>query len=257
MSNARHERPAALVTGAARRVGRAVALELARAGCDVHFTFRASRSEASALSDELAALGSRGSARALDLDNPGEVERAGIDLAASLPRLDVLVHNASVYEPSPLASLSAENALRQYRVNALAPLLLSRALAGRLGESPRPGGGAIVAFADIHALGPLSRPRRDFVAYAMSKAALAEMVSTLAVALAPRVRVNAVAPGVVAFPERGHEADAEMQARYLARVPLGRSGTPEDAAGAVRFLALDAPYITGEILRLDGGRWLT
>ena len=91
---------------------------------------------------------------------------------------------------------------------------------------------------------------------AMSKAALAEMVRTLAVAFAPKVRVNAVAPGVVAWPESGYESDEAAQRVYLSRVPMGRAGTPEDAAEAVRWLALDAAYTTGHTLRIDGGRSL-
>jgi pteridine reductase len=106
---------------------------------------------------------------------------------------------------------------------------------------------------DMHALG---RPRKGFAAYSMSKAALIEMVRCLARDLAPRVRVNGVAPGVVAFPESGYESTPDLQAKYLSRVPLDRSGTPEDAAEAVRWLALDARYTTGEIVRVDGGRWL-
>jgi pteridine reductase len=106
---------------------------------------------------------------------------------------------------------------------------------------------------DMHALG---RPRMGMSAYAMSKAALVEMVRSLARELAPAVRVNGVAPGVVAWPESGYEADRAMQQRYLERVPMKRAGTPEDAAGAVRWLALEAPYVTGEIIRVDGGRWL-
>ena len=132
-------------------------------------------------------------------------------------------------------------------------MLLTKHLAAKLADSPLKGGGAVVALCDMHAMG---RPRKDFSAYSMSKAALAEMVQSLARELAPKVRVNGVAPGVVAFPEAGHESDPEMQKAYLSRVPLQRAGTPEDAAEAVRWLALDATYVTGEIVRLDGGRWL-
>jgi pteridine reductase len=90
----------------------------------------------------------------------------------------------------------------------------------------------------------------------MSKAALEEMVRSLARDLAPNVRVNGVAPGVVAWPDSGHESEASEQARYLKRVPLGRAGEPEDAAKAVVWLALDATYVTGDVIRVDGGRWL-
>lgn len=253
------DRPLALVTGGAVRVGRAICYALARAGCDIHFTYLSSGDAASELHLELSRIPAPGGAiRAavtrLDLDDPHAVEDFGSDLARRSPRIDILVHNASIYAPTPLAETSPENALRFFRTNALAPLLLSKQLAPRLAQSPRAGGGAIVAMCDIHAS---ERPRARFAPYSMSKAALEQMVRTLALELAPRVRVNAVAPGVVAFPQSGHESDPEMQVRYLARVPLERSGTPEDAAEAVRWLAIDATYTTGMTLRVDGGRWVS
>lgn len=247
------ERPIAMVTGAARRVGRAVALSLAGAGCDLVATYRTSRAEAESLTEEAAALGVSVRLEQVDLNDLEATQRLARAQAGDLPRLDVLVHNASIYHPSPLEEVSAESALRAYRVNALAPLLLTRDLADLLRASPLPGGGAVVAMCDIHAMG---RPRVGFSAYAMSKAALAELVRSLARDLAPRVRVSGVAPGVVAFPEHGYEADERAQQAYLSRVPLQRSGAPEDAAGVVRWLALEARYLTGEIVRLDGGRWL-
>lgn len=247
------DRPVALVTGGARRVGLATAEALARRGFHVVVTFRTSRDEALGAVARFASLGGSGAAERLDLDDLDAVEAVGRGLARSLTRLDVLVHNASVYAPSPLDQTDAATLLRNYRANAAAPLLLTKHLAPLLARSPRPGGGAVVAMGDMHVLG---RPRKDFAAYAMSKAALVEMVRSLARDLAPRVRVNAVAPGVVAFPETGYESDAAMQEAYVRRVPLQRSGTPEDAAEAVRWLAMDAHYVTGEVLRLDGGRWL-
>ncbi|MBL9032981.1 MAG: SDR family oxidoreductase [Phycisphaerae bacterium] len=246
-------RPVALVTGGVRRVGLAIARALARSGSDLILTFRTNADEARAAATEIERLGGRASVERLDLDDLGAVEAFGARLAADLPRFDVLVHNASVYAPTPLATLDAAAMLSHFRINAAAPLLLTRHLAPRLRESSRPGGGAVVAIADMHALG---RPRLGHAAYSMSKAALVEMVRVLARELAPRVRVNAVAPGVVAFPDSGPESSAEFQERYLARVPLARAGTPGDAAEAVRWLALDAPYVTGEVIRVDGGRWL-
>lgn len=242
----------ACVTGAARRVGRAITLELARRGCDVVVHYSSSAAEAESCVAEARKLGVRATPVRADLSTE---EGVGV-LAAELERLgtlDVLVHSASVYAPTALGTLTAGEVLRQFRVNALAPLMLSTRAAGMLSRSGLSGGGAIVAMSDIHVLG---RPRKDFAAYSMSKAALSQMVECLARDLAPRVRVNAVAPGVVAFPESGHESDAEMQKAYLSRVPLARSGTPEDAAKAVAFLALDAQYTTGTTLRVDGGRWL-
>lgn len=244
-------RPVALVTGGARRVGAAISVALARAGCDLIITYNTSGDQARRTAGELEALGARVALEQLELGDLDATERMASRLAGR--PLDVLVHNASTYRPEPLQKLTAETVMRDYRVNAAAPLLLSRHLAPRLSESRLEGGGSIVALADMHALG---RPRRDFASYSMSKAALIEMVRSLARDLAPRVRVNGVAPGVVAFPESGPESGADLQRAYLSRVPLARSGSPQDAAEAVRWLALDARYVTGEIVRVDGGRWL-
>jgi pteridine reductase len=249
-------RPVVVVTGGSRRVGRAICLELARSGCEVALTYNSSQREAEETAAAARELGAEASVHALALDDAAALESQAASLAAKLPRCDALVHNASVYESSALADLTPERAIRDYTVNALAPLLLSRAFAPALAKSELPGGGAIVAMADIHALGEHSLPRRGFSSYAMSKAALVEMVRTLARELAPRVRVNAVAPGVVAWPESGQESDPTSQAAYVKHIPLERAGTPEDAAVTVRWLALEARYITGQVIRLDGGRSL-
>lgn len=255
------ERPIACVTGGARRVGRAIALELAARGLDVLLTFNTSEHDARDTCDAIRGHGVDAAALRLDLADPPATLARAQQLAAVLPRLDVLVHNAATYEPSPLDQLDLAAAARQHAVNALSPLACSAALAPLLGEPERCGGagGAIVAMLDIHTeplptLRPL--PRRDHAAYAMSKAALGAMVRALAVDLAPHVRVNGVAPGVIVWPESGPESDPGMQARYLSRVPLRRAGTPEDAARAVAFLALDATYTTGQVLAIDGGRSL-
>jgi pteridine reductase len=257
-SSATASRPLALITGAARRIGRASALALARAGCDVVITYKGSEREALETVAELIALGANRAvtkATRLDLSDPAKVETAAARLARTLPRLDILIHNASSYDKTPLESLTPDQALDAYRINALAPLLLSKHFAPLLSRSSLIGGGSIVAMCDIHALGEHGLPRSSgFLAYSMSKAALAEMVRTLARELAPKVRVNAVAPGVAAWPDSGHDSDAQTQESYLKRVPLARAGTPEECAEVVRWLALDATYTTGEIIRFDGGR---
>lgn len=246
------DRPRALITGGAKRVGRATALSLARAGCDCLLTYRTSEDEARQTADDLRDLDRSADLLRLDLDDPGSIDRLAESVLAS-GRLDILVHNASIYHPTPLEELTLDAAERLMRINALAPLLLTARLAPLLRASSMPGGGSVVCMADIHAMG---RPRTDFAAYSMSKAALVEMVRSLARDLAPRVRINAVAPGVVAWPEEGHESDEESQRAYLKRVPLARPGAPEDAAEAVRWLALDATYTTGQVIRIDGGRFL-
>jgi len=248
-------RPVALVTGGARRVGAAICNELAGAGMDILLTHHSRGAHAGAVVEELRAAGRLGAAATLplDLSDLESVELFCQHLHTELPRLDVLVHNASRYVRTPVSELSAQELSQHQRVNALAPAILSSRLAPMLSSSPLPGGGAIVAMCDLHAMG---RPRLDYLAYAMSKSALVEMVRSLARELAPEVRVSGLAPGVVAFPETGPDAEPDAQSRYLARVPLARSGTPQEAARAVRWLALEATYLTGEIIRMDGGRWL-
>jgi pteridine reductase len=248
------QRPIALLTGAARRVGLASATALSRAGCDILLTYNRSCDEADAAVASLRSLGGAARADHIDLSDLPGCEAWASQLAASLPRLDILVHNASTYTATLLKDLTAESLLRSYAVHAAAPALLTKHLAPLLARSPLAGGGAIVCMCDIHALG---RPRKGYIAYNASKAALAQLVSTLARELAPRVRVNGVAPGAVAFAEEGPDADPAMQQQYLSRVPLARSGTPNEAAEVVRWLALDATYTTGEIVRVDGGRWIT
>ncbi|MEK6703359.1 MAG: SDR family oxidoreductase [Planctomycetota bacterium] len=246
-------RPTVLVTGGARRVGAAIARAFARDGCDIVLHYNTSQVEANQLATSLTEMGAKVTLWKADLSEPARVEVAARELAAKLAELSVLILNASSYDRTPLDTVTATQAMSAYAVNAVSPLMLCKTFAGLLSASPVPGGGSIVAMGDMHATG---RPRKGLAAYSMSKAALIEMVQTLARELAPKVRVNAVAPGVIDWPETGSESEAEMQRAYLSRVPLGRAGTPEDAAGVVRWLALEATYVTGEVIRVDGGRWL-
>ncbi len=248
-----NQRPRALVVGGAKRVGRAIALALAKSGCDVIITYRNSSQEARDTLTEMNARGGSHQAIPWELTDLDALSIESAKLAKSQPVWDVLVFSASTYEPSPLHELTPSRLQRDMAVNALAPLIMAQQFAPCMQNSQLPGGAAIVAMIDIHAQG---RPRRDFLSYSMSKAALGEMVQSLARDLAPTIRVNGVAPGVVAWPETGFESDAKMQQEYLSRVPLKRAGTPQDAAEVVRWLALEASYITGEIIRVDGGRWL-
>ncbi len=240
--------PLALITGGARRLGAAIAARLVAAGCDVIITWHRSETEARALCSRLSVDGRRAAAERLDLSDLAAVQRFGARLAATLPRLDVVVHNAGDDRSTPIDALDPEAVTRVMQVGALGPLMLTGALAGPLRASALPGGGAVVCLGDIHAMG---RPRAGMAAYSMAKAALGEMVRSLARDLAP-ARVNGVAPGVALW---GDEPAAVREA-YTRRVPLGRVGTPDEVAEAVRWLALDAHFVTGEMLRLDGGRWL-
>ena len=248
-------RSVALVTGGARRVGAAIAREFACRGMDVIITHHTSGDEARALAHQLEREhGVRVRTVRCDLADPDAAARACALAAEKAGRVDVLVHNASAYFPTPLdGGLSWETVRDLYAVNAAGPLLITAALAPMLMRSPMIGGGCVVAMGDMHAMG---RPRKGFSAYGMSKAALTELVRVLARELAPGARAIGVAPGVIAWPESGYESDAAAQEAYLRRVPLGRAGTPEEAAALVAALALDHTYINGEVIRLDGGRWL-
>ncbi len=250
--------PTVLVTGGARRIGRAICTALARRGWRVALTYHTSGDEAAQLVQELTRLhplkhGVHAAFR-LSMNDPANTDAGARALAEQVGPIDALVHNASSYNPSPLRELTPDRLLHDYAVNALAPAILGKHFAESLKRSTQPGGGSIVAMADIHALGEHGLPRKDFLSYAMSKAALVELVRGLARDLAPSVRANAVALGVAAWPEQGHESDAPAQEAYLKRVPLARAGTPEHAAEAVRWLVEDATYMTGQIIRLDGGR---
>lgn len=237
----------ALVTGGAKRVGRAICLALAQAGYDVILTCRTSRAEAEQTAAECRAHGVSAMIEQLDLNDLDAVESFPVRFNSAHDRLDLLVHNASLYERTLWGKIDARLAGDHLRINALAPLMLTQGLDAPLHRAH----GLVVAMCDVQTLG---RARRRFSAYSMSKAALAELVGTLAREMAPLVRVCGIAPGVVAWPEN---ADPEEIESYEARIPLQRPGTPEDVARLVLFLAREGTYITGEIIRLDGGRSVT
>jgi pteridine reductase len=245
----------ALVTGAARRVGRAVALALAQAGMDVAITFHRSRTEAAAVSAAIRALGRRSHAIEADLGARGAIEYTMSEFGRHFDRLDALINNASTFEPSPLGSVGVDQWDRDMAVNARAPFMLTQACAAALGAHYDPAlpssTGRVVNFIDIHVLG---EPLAGYASYNASKAALMEMTATCALELAPRITVNAIAPGVVDWATSYGEV---IKHEYMKRVPLARAGTPQDAATAVLFLVRDAHYCTGQVLKLDGGRSLT
>ncbi len=241
-------RPVVLITGAARRVGATIARVLHAAGYDLALHCRASRAELDALIAELEHERPR-STLALQAEL-AEIKRLPTLVDATLARfgrLDGLVNNASAFYPTPLGTISAAQWDDLFAANARAPLFLAQAAATHLAATR----GAIVNLIDIYAEQPL--PQHSV--YGMAKAALAMATRALALELAPDIRVNGVAPGAVLWPEAG-KSDAE-RAELIARTPLQRSGTPEDVAGAVLWLLRDARFVTGQILRIDGGRALT
>jgi NAD(P)-dependent dehydrogenase (short-subunit alcohol dehydrogenase family) len=233
---------AALVTGGALRVGRAIALGLAAAGADVAVGYQRSGPAARATVRDLRALGVRAVALRADLGRPSGPARLVTAAHRRLGRLDLLVNNAAVFVRTPVGRVSAARWDRILAVNLRAPFLCAQAAARLMG----PRGGRIVNIADVGGV----RAWPAYLAYGASKAGLLMLTRGLAAALAPRVQVNAVAPGVVLWPAGFPRA---ARGRLAARVPMGRAGRPEDVAAAVRFFAACPDYITGQVLFVDGG----
>ncbi|MFC5441173.1 pteridine reductase [Rhodanobacter ginsenosidimutans] len=242
------ERPVALITGAARRVGAVIAHTLHAAGYDVALHYRHSAAEATALAETLERQRA-GSTLLLqgELADTAALPVLIESLLAHYGRLDALVNNASAFYPTPLGEATPVQWNELFASNAQAPFFLSQAAVPALREAQ----GGIVNLLDIYA----ERPLANHPLYCMAKAALAAMTRSLALDLAPQVRVNGVAPGAVMWPSDGKPYD-DQQA-MLARTPMQRAGTPEDVAGAVLWLLRDAPFVTGQVVRVDGGRTLS
>ena len=221
--------PVALVIGGAKRVGRAIVEELRGRGFRVLFTYRTHRASDAWLNDP--------DAIQADLMEPDVASRLQKSLIEKSDRLDVLVNCASLYAADPTDGTA------MFRTNYEAPVEIARAFAEQLSQSR----GCVINMLDILA----ERPMPGYSTYCASKAALWNATLSLARELAPDVRVNGIAPGVVDWP-----ADLPQAARdaYLKRVPLACAGTPQDVAKLVHFLAVDGTYITGQVIRLDGGR---
>lgn len=242
--------PVILITGAARRVGAEITRTLHAAGANVVLHYRTSRCDAEQLAQALNAA-RPGSAIALAADL-GDSDVAPVLIAGVLKhfgRLDGLVNNASGFFPTPIGSIDAAVWKELAGSNLKGPLFLAQAAAPHLAQSDIQGGGAIVNITDIH----VERPLKGYAVYLSAKAGLAGMTRALAIDLAPQVRVNAVAPGSILWPE-DDSFSADDRAGIVAHTPLQRMGSPEDVARTVKFLLFDAPFITGQIINVDGGR---
>ena len=236
-----------LVTGGARRVGAAIVRRLHAAGANVAIHCRASLNDGLALRDEL--NGKRS-------DSASVVQADLLDLAA-LPRLveetvqqfgqlDAVVNNASSFFPTPLEKLNEQQWIDLLGTNLKAPLFLAQAAAAEL----RRRHGCVVNIVDIHA----DLPMQGHLLYNIAKSGLAGLTRSLAQELAPQVRVNGVSPGVNLWPEHDAWRDEEQRRKLIARTLLKRAGEPDDIAKTVQFLIANAPYITGQIIAVDGGR---
>jgi pteridine reductase len=235
----------ALITGAARRVGAAIARALHGAGANVVLHYRSSGEDAAELAQELnrARPGTAHlvSADLLEIDKLPALAHAA---AEAFGGLDVLVNNASSFYPTPVGDISEIDWDDLIGTNLKAPLFLSQAVAAALHANR----GLIVNLADIHGM----RPLRRHPVYSVAKAGLIMLTRSLARELGPHVRVNAIAPGPVLWPQDA--LDTALQAEIIDRTALKRLGSAEDVARAVLFFATEAPYITGQILAVDGGR---
>ncbi len=235
-----------LITGAAKRIGATIARELHRAGMNIIIHFNTSKTEAKSLAAELNSLRS-GSANALQADlRDSNTYNMLIDEAYAVnKRLDVLINNASVFYPTPVETFTADQWEELIDVNLKAPLFLSRSIARYLAGTK----GCIINLSDIHA----DRPLKNHSIYSVSKAGLIMLTKSLARELGPSIRVNAVSPGAILWPEYINDT---TQREILSRTVLKHPGHTVDVARAVRFLIEDADYITGQVLILDGGRTL-
>ena len=237
----------ALVTGGARRIGAAIADCLHREGFDVVVHFRRSEAEALALRARLEAR-RPDSVRLIhtDLTSANAADALMAETLGFRDRLDVLVNNASAFYPTPLGSATEAQWEELTASNLKAPFFLAQAAAAEL----RRRRGCIVNLVDVYGL----RPRKGYPIYSVAKAGLVALTRSLALELAPQVRVNAVAPGAILWPEG--EIDAAEKQAVLEAIPLARMGGLKDIAKAVRYLVCEADYVTGQVLAVDGGRSL-
>jgi len=235
-----------LITGAARRVGAAIARRLHGAGAKVVVHYHRSEREAQSLRDELNAIRTDSvaliQADLLNLSGLAEMIR---NTVARFDRLDVLVNNASTFHATPVGEIAESDWDSLVGTNVKAPLFLSQAAAPYLRKTM----GCIVNITDIHA----ERPLKNYVVYSLAKSALAGLTLSLARELGPEIRVNAVAPGPILWPE-DDSFDELARQRVISHTLLKRAGDPEDIARSVLFLVADAPYVTGQIIAVDGGR---
>jgi pteridine reductase len=235
-------RKVALVTGGAIRLGRAIALELARTGFDVAVNYHRSAAGARATVAAINALGARAVSIRADVAKPAEARRLVAETVRRLGRLDLLVNNAGVFWRTPWNTVTPADFDRFIAVNVKGAFFCSQAAARAMSRR----GGRIINLADVGAV----RAWPGYIPYTISKAGVVMLTRGLAAALAPRIQVNAVGPGAVLMPK---DFPRESTKKLQAKIPMGRLGHPNDVAAAVRFFATCPDYITGQVLYVDGG----
>ena len=238
--------PVALITGAAKRIGAAMACKLHSEGYRIIIHYGHSKDDALALAEKLnSQRADSATCLQANLCNSDEVNALAQKALDVWGHLDVLVNNASSFYPTPVGDISEDDWDSLVGSNVKGPLFLSQALAPAL-EAKK---GCIINMVDMH----IDRPLPKHSVYLIAKSGLASLTQSLAIDLAPNVRVNGIAPGAILWPER--EMDDAEKDKLLSSIPLGELGTPEDIANTLSFL-VSAPYITGQIIYVDGGRGL-
>ena len=239
--------PVVLVTGAARRVGAEIVRSLHEAGARVAIHYHSSAAAANDLAARLnAARADSAATFAADLLDIAALPRLVEGVVAHFGRLDALVNNASSFYATKVGAVDTAAWDDLIGSNLKAPLFLSQAAAAQLDRA----GGCIVNITDIHA----ERPLKGYPVYCAAKAGLLGLTRALALELGPRVRVNAVAPGPIEWPQGTNDFPPEARTAIIAHTLLKRVGSPADIAQAVKYLIFDAPYVTGQVINVDGGR---
>jgi pteridine reductase len=237
----------ALVTGAARRIGACIATSLHQRGCNVFLHYHSSSESVTELAERLNTLRPESAFTVqADLGKDEDIQRLAAEVRAGFGSLDLLVNNASRFFPTAIGSTTATHWDVLMDSNLRGPYFLTQALLTELATA----GGSVVNLLDVHAV----KPMHGHAVYCMAKAGLQMMTLAMAKDLGPQVRVNGVAPGAILWPE--HDCSTQEQQKILKKTVMGRAGNPEDIASAVVYLGLDAPYVTGQVLAVDGGRSL-
>ena len=237
----------ALITGAAQRIGACIAETLHQRGCDVFLHYHSSGGSVEELANKLNAMRPQSAITVqADLGETEEINRLAGQVQAHTGQLDLLVNNASRFFPTTVGTTTIVQWDELMDSNLRGPYFLTQALLPQLATA----GGSVLNLLDVHAV----RPMAGHAVYCMAKAGLQMMTLAMAKDLGPQIRVNGVAPGAILWPEQ--DSTSEDQQKILNKTIMGRAGKPEDIASAVAYLGLDAPYVTGQVLAVDGGRSL-
>ena len=234
----------ALITGGAKRVGKEIALALARQHTHIAISYQASRKEAEKVVSEIEALGVKALAVAADIAKAKDVDHLIKTVHMTLGSLDILINNAAIYEETPFDKLTEEQWNRHLEINLKGTFLCARAASEIMRKK---GMGKIINISDWSGI----RPYKDYMPYCVSKAGVIALTKALAIELAPAIQVNCICPGPVLLPEAYGESERRA---IIAETPLARLGSPEDISSAVLFFIQGSDFITGAILPVDGGR---